>query len=71
MPNDATEIEPGIHEVSDAEGCAILDKVARHYLHMSGEEFLRAWKEGRFQNGACGDPGVAYVSMFIPLADPR
>jgi hypothetical protein len=38
---------------------------------MSGEEFLRAWKEGRFQNGACGDPGVAYVSMFIPLADPR
>ena len=48
MPNDTTEILPGIHEVTDEEGRAILDNAARHYLHMSGEEFLKAWKEGRF-----------------------
>jgi hypothetical protein len=36
---------------------------------MSGEEFLRAWKEGRFQNGSGNDPGVAYVSMLIPFAE--
>ena len=51
MLNHTIEIEPGIHEVSDAEG--------------------RAWKEGLFQNGACDDRGVAWVSMLIPLAEPR
>ena len=71
MPNDTTHIEPDIHEVSDAEGRAILDNAARHYLHMSGDEFLLAWKEGRFQNGACDHPGVAWVSMLVPLAEPR
>ncbi len=70
MTRDTIEIDPEIHEVSDAEGRAILDNAARHYLDMSGEEFLRAWKEGRFPNGAC-DSSVAYVSMLIPLAEPR
>ncbi len=50
--NDSTGI--GIHEVWDGEGLAILDNAAR-YLNMSGEEFLRAWKEGRFDNGTCTD----------------
>ena len=74
MLNHTIEIEPGIHDVSDAEGRAILDNAARHYLHRSGDEFRRAWKEGRFQNGAGDDPGVAWVSvliMLIPLAEPR
>ena len=71
MANDVTESGEGIHEVSDAEGAAILDNAARHYLGMSGEEFLRAWAEGRFRKGACADPGVAWVSMLIPLAEPR
>ena len=64
--NDSTAI--GIHEVSDAEGLAILDNAARHYLNMSGEEFLRAWEEGRFDNVACTDP-VMYVSMLIPFGE--
>ncbi len=38
---------------------------------MSGDEFLRAWEEGRFRNGACDDPGVAWVSTLVPLAEPR
>jgi hypothetical protein len=67
--NDSVEIGTGIHEVSDAEGLAILDNAARHYLNMSGEEFLRAWKEGRFDNVACNDPGVTYVSMLIPFGE--
>ncbi len=69
MAKDMIEIDPNIHEVSDAEGLAILDNAARHYLNMSGEEFLRAWKEGRFENGTCEDPNVAWVSMLIPFAE--
>ncbi|HZT29658.1 MAG TPA: hypothetical protein VFA33_07245 [Bryobacteraceae bacterium] len=72
MANETLEIEPGIHELTDAEARTIFENAARHYLHMSGDEFLRAWKEGRFsENGACADPNVAYVSMLIPLAEPR
>jgi hypothetical protein len=67
--NNSVEIGPGIHEVSDAEGMAILDNAAHRYLNMSGEEFLRAWKEGRFDNGTCSDPGVTYVSMLIPFGE--
>ena len=69
MANDVLDLGKDIHEVSDAEGLAILDNAARHYLNMSGVEFLRAWKEGRFQNGSGNDPGVAYVSMLIPFAE--
>jgi hypothetical protein len=72
MTNHTIEVEPDIHEVTDAEGRAILDNAASHYLNMSGEDFLRAWKEGRFsENGICADPGVAYVSMLIPFAEDR
>lgn len=72
MADNVIELGEGIHEVSDAEGLAILDNAARHYLNMSGEEFLRAWNEGRFaQNGGCGDLRVEYVSMLIPFAEPR
>ena len=72
MANDAIDLGEGIHEVSDAEGLAILDNAARRYLNISGEEFLRAWKEGRFaQNGGCTNLRVEYVSMLIPFAEPR
>ncbi len=72
MANDPLGLEPDVHEVTEAEGRAILDNAARHYLNMSGEEFLRAWKEGRFsENGACTDPDVAWVSMLIPFAEGR
>ena len=71
MANDTTD-ESGIHFVTDEEGRAILDNAARHYLNMSGEEFLRAWKEGRFaENGACSYPNVAWVSMLIPFAEAQ
>ncbi len=71
MANDTNATEPGIHELTDAEARAIFDNAARHYLNMSGEEFLRAWKEGRFsENGAYADPNVTYVSMLIPLVEP-
>ena len=69
--SDTIDIE-GIHEVTDEEGRAILDRAARHYLNMSGEEFMRAWKEGRFaENGAGEDLRVAWVSMLIPFAESR
>ena len=68
MTTEGIDIGEGIHEVSEAEGLAILDNAARYYLKMSGEEFLRAWKEGRFDNGASTDSRALYVSMLLAIS---
>ncbi len=55
------------HEVTREEGRAVLDRQARRYLGMSGEEFARAWDEGRFDRDA-DRPEVMRVAMLLPLA---
>jgi hypothetical protein len=47
------------------EALAMFDETARRYMNMSGEEFLRRWKENDFD-----DPGsseVMYVGVLAPL----
>lgn len=59
--------EKGIKYVSRHEGRAILDRQARKYLNMSGEEFVRDYRAGRI-----ADPNrseVRRVAMLIPLAE--
>ena len=69
MADHTIETEPEVHHLTDAEARAIFDNAARHYMKMSGEEFLRAWDEGLFRDRAC-ESGVAWVSMLIPLVRP-
>lgn len=44
----------------------LLDRRARHYLQMSGDEFLRAWDAGEFDD-APDRPEVMRVAMLLPL----
>jgi hypothetical protein len=56
-----------IRELTREEGRALLDHQARHYLGMSGEEFIQAWNEGKFDE----DPdqlGIMHVAMLLPFA---
>ncbi len=53
-------------ELSNAEGSALLDKRARHYLNMSGPEFVTAWKTGTFKDKP-ETPGLVRVAMLLPL----
>ena len=69
MTNGEPNPYPGIHEVSKTEGLAILDRAARHYLQMSGGEFICAWNEGRFKDDGCNPPGLLFVAMLIPFAE--
>ena len=55
------------HEVTREEGRSVLDRLARRYLGMSGDEFLRAWDGGRFDRDA-DHPEVMRVAMLLPLA---
>ncbi|MGH2354540.1 MAG: hypothetical protein ACRDJN_23275 [Chloroflexota bacterium] len=59
--DDATEV------LTPEEGQRLLDEQARRYLGMSGAEFVRAWKAGKF--AADPDrPEVVRLAMLLPLA---
>jgi len=54
-------------ELSREEGRAILDRQARRCLGMSGDEFVRAWNAGEFDDDP-DRPEVMDVVMLIGLA---
>jgi hypothetical protein len=58
--------ESRIIYLTQEEGIALLDRQARKYLGMSGEEFMRKWEAGEIE-----DPDrteVLTVAFLIPLA---
>lgn len=69
MANSTIEIDSGIHHLTDAEARAIFENAARHYMNMSGDDFLARWRAGEF-----GDPENPYrpelmqVVMLLPFA---
>lgn len=70
MASDTIEIESGIHYVTEAEARAMFDQAARHYMNMSGDDFLARWRAGEF-----GDPENPYrpelvqVVALLPFAE--
>lgn len=57
----------GVKYVTRREGIEILDRQARKYLGMSGEEFVRKYRAGEIEDADRSD--VLLVSMLIPLAE--
>ena len=55
--------------VTPEEGAEILDRQARKYLGMSGEEFVRMYEAGEFEDPCRSE--VARVSILIPLSKPK
>ncbi len=55
-----------IRELTLEEGCALLDRQARRYLGISGEEFVRRYKAGEFASS--DTPEVMRVAMLLPFA---
>ena len=60
-PQDAAGLS---QEVSVEEASAILDRQARRYIGISGEEFLRRWNCGYWPHPD-RVPGVIRVSMLL------
>ncbi len=67
----AETVEPttdGVHELSDEELLALIDRSARKGLGMTGEEYLRRLQEGSIER--TGPNGyLAYLSMLAALLD--
>jgi hypothetical protein len=55
-----------IHELSSAEGWALLDTRARYYLGIGAEEFVRRWQAGEYRDA--DRPEVLRVVMALPFA---
>jgi hypothetical protein len=58
---------PEVQVLTPEEAKALFDRRARYYLHMSGEEFLRAWDAGEFDDDP-DRPEVIRVVMLLPFA---
>lgn len=59
------EVQP--EYITKAEGVALLDRQARKYLNMSGEEFRRKYRSGELTYN--DHPEVIRVSFLIGLAE--
>ncbi len=57
--------ESRIIYLTQEEGIALLDRQARKYLGMSGEEFVRKWEAGEIEDPDRTD--VLRVAFLIPL----
>jgi hypothetical protein len=51
--------------LSRKEGRRLLDKQARRYLNMSGEEFARKWKAKEFKDP--DRPEIMQVAFLLPF----
>jgi hypothetical protein len=54
-----------IHLATEEEWQALVDRAARYYLGISGDEFVRAWERGEFENA--DRPEVLRVAMLLPI----
>ena len=64
----ATAASERVHELTDAEAWAILEKAAQRYLGMSAEAFIEAWNAKKFEPNT-DRPEVMWVAMLLPLVD--
>ena len=55
-----------VEEVDLDEGRRLLDEAARKLLHMSGEEFIAAWDDGRITDS--DSLRVQQVAALLPFA---
>jgi hypothetical protein len=55
-----------IEEVDRGEGLRLFDAAARRFLGISGDEFLRRWDAGDFDDD--DRPEVTHVALLIPFA---
>lgn len=63
VPEELEEVE--VHEASDEEGRKFFDAAARRFLGISGEEFLRRWDAGEFDEDDRSE--VTHLELLIPL----
>ncbi len=62
--SDARRQPDTVEEISETEQLALVDREARHYLGIGGEEFGRRWRSGEYRDN--GDPHITGLAMLLP-----
>ena len=65
--NDASAEDASLETMTREEGLRLLDRQARKFLGMSGEAFVRQYREARFELPHRLE--VARVAILLPLAE--
>jgi hypothetical protein len=71
MQERAETTENQIRELNDEEARELFDRSARHHLGISGEEFLRRWDAGEYDDPddrSKNPPEVMAVASLLPFA---
>lgn len=57
-----------VQYVSGQEAEEVLDTAAKHYLGITGQEFIKRYEAGYYGPAEhCSDPKVVYLSMLLPF----
>lgn len=71
MERAASQENSQIRDLTPEEGRELFGRAARYYLDMSGEEFVRKWDAGEFDDPddrTKNSPEVMNVVMLLPFA---
>jgi hypothetical protein len=64
---EAAKTNGHVRDLSPEESHRLFDEAARYYLGISGEEFVRAWEAGEYDDNP-DRPEVMNVVMLLPFA---
>lgn len=67
MEHTAAREDRHVRELTDEQAWELFDRAARHYLGLTGGEFLERWASGYYENPD-SEPGVMSVVMLLPFA---
>lgn len=71
MAERAETTENQIYELSEEEGRELFDRAVRHHLGISGEEFMRRWDAGYYDDPddrTKNPPEVMELGMLMDFA---
>jgi len=58
---------PAVRVLTPAERRGLFEQTSQAELGISGEQFVRRWKQGKYVKRAC-EPKILRVAMLLPLA---
>jgi hypothetical protein len=69
MENTAAREDGYVQELTDDEARELFDQAAQFYLGVSGEEFLKLWESGQYDDP--DQPEIMNVAMLLPFVQPE
>ncbi len=67
MQQETPQTNGHVKDLTAEEGWQLFDNAARFYLNISGEEFIRRWDEGYYDEDP-DQPEVMSLAMLLPFA---